>query len=189
MTKKQGPHRLGRFLAYILRHDPAAANIELDQQGWVSLKELLSGLRSVGRQVTMDDILEAVAADNKQRYAISENGLRIRANQGHSIAVDLKLEPVEPPEMLWHGTVPAALDSIRAQGLLPQKRHHVHLSGDEATARTVGARRGNPVILPILSGAMQAQGHTFYLTANGVWLTSEVPALFIDFANCIFHKK
>jgi putative RNA 2'-phosphotransferase len=170
-----------KFLSFVLRHQPDAAGIHLDAQGWVAIDELLDGCRKHGHALTREMLDEIVAKSSKRRLAISEDGMRIRASQGHSIEVDLGYQPVTPPELLFHGTVARHLDAIRAQGLKRMQRHHVHLSPDTATATAVGQRHGRPVILRILAGEMARQGHQFYLSANGVWLTDEVPAAYIEF--------
>jgi putative RNA 2'-phosphotransferase len=127
----------------------------------------------------LDDV---VARDSKTRYAISDDGLRIRANQGHSLAaVDIALPPATPPATLYHGTASRFVEAIRAAGLLPGSRNHVHLSSSRETAVAVGARHGKPVVLTVDAAAMQAQGHVFYVSDNGVWLTQAVPQVFIDF--------
>jgi putative RNA 2'-phosphotransferase len=173
--------RLSKFLSFVLRHRPDAVGIELDAQGWVEIEVLVQRCREQGRALSREQIEEVVATNNKRRFAISEDGLRIRASQGHSIEIDLGYAPAEPPELLFHGTVAAALGAIRAGGLERMKRHHVHLSPDVATARAVGARRGRPVILRIAAAQMARDGHLFFLSANGVWLTERVPPEYIEF--------
>jgi putative RNA 2'-phosphotransferase len=127
----------------------------------------------------LDDV---VARDSKTRYAISDDGLRIRANQGHSLAaVDIALPPAMPPATLYHGTASRFVEAIRTGGLLPGARNHVHLSSSRETAVAVGARHGKPVVLTVDAAVMQAQGHVFYVSDNGVWLTQAVPQVFIDF--------
>jgi putative RNA 2'-phosphotransferase len=169
-----------KFLSYVLRHQPEAVGIALDAGGWVPVDMLLDACARHGRQLSRADLDEVVATNPKQRFALSEDGRRIRANQGHSTAVDLGYEPAEPPAVLFHGTVARLLPSIRAEGLQRMQRHHVHLSPDEATARAVGARRGKPVILRIDARSMREAGHLFFHTPNGVWLTDTVPASFIS---------
>jgi putative RNA 2'-phosphotransferase len=169
-----------KFLSFVLRHQPGAIGISLDEGGWVEVETLLRGCAAHGRPLTRAELDEVVVTNAKQRFAFSSDGRRIRANQGHSTDVDLGYEPAEPPAVLFHGTVLRALPSIREQGLLPMARHHVHLSSDEATARAVGARRGKPVVLRVDAGAMRAAGHVFFRTPNGVWLTSAVPSAFIS---------
>ncbi|MBX3160850.1 MAG: RNA 2'-phosphotransferase [Deltaproteobacteria bacterium] len=173
--------RISKFLSLVLRHQPQLIGITLDEAGWVDVDELLAACARRGRHLTRAELEEVVAASDKQRFALSPDGARIRANQGHSVSVDLQLAPAEPPELLFHGTVAAALAGIRAEGLVRGKRHHVHLSRDVATANVVGKRRGAPVILTVRAAEMVAAGHTFYVSENRVWLVEHVPASFIDF--------
>jgi len=169
-----------KFLSLVLRHQPRLIGIQLDAQGWTPIDELLARCALKGHALTREMLEELVATSPKRRFAISEDGARVRASQGHSVEVELGYEPAVPPEVLFHGTVEAVLPEIRAQGLLKMARHHVHLSADEATARAVGGRRGRPVILRVRAGEMQRQGHVFYLSANGVWLTDQVPPEFLE---------
>jgi putative RNA 2'-phosphotransferase len=172
--------RKSKFLSLVLRHDPARIGIVLDDAGWTEVAALLAAAAAHGVTITPDELVELVATSDKQRFALSEDGTRIRANQGHSVHVDLQLPQATPPELLFHGTVPAALASIREVGLVRGARHHVHLSADVETASRVGKRRGRPVILTIRAGAMAAAGHAFYRSANGVWLVDAVPPEFIE---------
>jgi putative RNA 2'-phosphotransferase len=156
--------------------------MQLDPEGWLAIDELIENSSRSGTPLTLELMHEVIATSDKKRFALSEDGLRIRANQGHSVTdVELNLERVVPPDVLFHGTVAAFLDSIRVQGLLKRSRNHVHLSADIETAKKVGARRGKPVILTIHSDAMYESGRTFYQSANGVWLTDSVPVSFIEF--------
>lgn len=168
-----------KFLSYVLRHKPKAVGITLDPGGWVEVDRLLEACAWHGRRFSRSELDELVATSPKRRFALSEDGARIRASQGHSVAVELGYAPATPPPVLFHGTTGARLPSVRDKGLQRMGRHHVHLSPDEATARAVGARRGRPVILQIDARAMFEAGHVFFETANGVWLTEEVPAAFI----------
>ena len=168
-----------KFLSYVLRHRPDSIGITLDENGWVEVDVLLAAAQRHGKRISRELLEQVVAENDKKRFALCDDGQRIRASQGHSVSVDLNLQPVEPPELLYHGTVERFLDSIRSQGLVRGKRHHVHLSPDEATARKVGSRRGKPVILTIEAGRMHAAGHQFFCSANGVWLTDRVPAEFV----------
>ncbi|MEH1101596.1 RNA 2'-phosphotransferase [Micromonospora sp. CPCC 205561] len=169
---------LSKRMSLALRHQPAQFGLAPDRAGWVPVEELLAALR-----IDRADLDAVVAGNDKQRFAVRRGGdgdERIRANQGHSIPVDLELTPCPPPARLYHGTSSAALDSIRASGLHRGGRHHVHLSPDEATARRVGARRaGEPVILTVDAAAMARDGHAFYRSENGVWLTDAVPARYL----------
>lgn len=172
-------NRASKFLSLVLRHDPARIGIALDDAGWTDVDALLAASAAHGVVISRAELVTLVAESDKQRFALSPDGTRIRANQGHSVEVDLKLAPAEPPAMLYHGTVEAALPSIRAQGLVRGARHHVHLSADVATATKVGARRGKPTILTIRADAMVAAGITFYRSENGVWLVDHVPPQYI----------
>ncbi|GAA4902238.1 putative RNA 2'-phosphotransferase [Stackebrandtia albiflava] len=164
---------VSRRLAHILRHDPASAGVKLDEAGWADVDAVLAGLAAEGRPIGRAELERLVRDNDKRRFAL--DGDRIRARQGHSVPVDLGLAPASPPELLFHGTVGRFLPSIREQGLLPGNRHHVHLSPDRATARTVGGRRGRPVVLTVLAARLAATGAVFHHTDNGVWLTAAVP--------------
>jgi putative RNA 2'-phosphotransferase len=172
--------QLSKFLSLVLRHQPELIGIELDDQGWTPVAELISKAQEKGTRFSEAELREVVADSDKQRFAFSEDGQLIRANQGHSVTVDLALEPISPPELLFHGTVARFLASIRERGLVKGNRHHVHLSPDEGTAANVGARRGKPVILKVASARMRADGFLFYHSANGVWLTEHVPPGYIE---------
>lgn len=172
--------RRSKFLSLVLRHDPARVGIALDDAGWTDVAGLLAACAAHGVTITRAELDELVASSDKQRFALSADGTRIRANQGHSVAVELGLPVVPPPAVLYHGTVEAALPGIRARGLVKGARHDVHLSAERETATKVGARRGAPVILTIRAGAMAAAGHVFRRSANGVWLTAHVPPEFIE---------
>jgi len=172
---------VSRFLSLVLRHKPETIGLVLDGHGWARLDDLVRRAEAHGTPLTRSLVEQVVAESDKQRFAISEDGERIRANQGHSITIDLALPPARPPERLYHGTASRFIDSIRERGLHSAERQHVHLSPDSATATAVGRRHGKPVVLGIRAGAMAAAGHTFFLSANGVWLTERVPVEFIDF--------
>ena len=174
--------RASKFLSLVLRHDPSAAGVELDRQGWVRVDDLLRGCRQAGRAISRAELDEIVATSDKRRFTISPCGTRIRAAQGHSVAVDLGLAPVAPPDLLYHGTASGNLDSIFTAGLLPGRRRDVHLSGDVETARAVGRRHGKPVVLVVAAGEMHRDGHVFRRADNGVWLTDRVPPSRLAFA-------
>ena len=176
-----GMKQASKFLSYVLRHEPQAIGLQLDAQGWASIEDLVT--LTQGREVPLSrELIEAVVATNdKQRFSISPDGLRIRANQGHSLAVDLGLQPVRPPETLFHGTATRFLESIRSAGLAPQSRQHVHLSPDAETATRVGQRHGKPVVLQVRAAALFDAGTPFYLSENGVWLTPAVPLDYLIF--------
>ncbi|MFD4031416.1 RNA 2'-phosphotransferase [Streptomyces sp. NPDC058637] len=169
--------KVSKYLSRHLRHQPDRIGISLDAHGWVPIDELLRACARNGFAVSRSELDHVVAANDKQRFAVADD--RIRANQGHSVTVDLGLSPSEPPAYLYHGTVARALATIRTEGLRPMARHHVHLSPDRETATRVGARRGAPVVLSVDAGAMHRAGHLFHVTANGVWLTDTVPPDFL----------
>jgi len=179
-NKRSREVEVSKLLSYVLRHNPDEFGLKLDAAGWISVDALLAGLSSHGREVSQDELLAVVANNSKQRFALSEDGAQIRANQGHSVTVALGYEPAEPPELLYHGTVERFLESIQTNGLIKGERSHVHLSADLNTASEVGARRGKPVILTVRAGDMQAAGHSFFLTPNKVWLTDHVPPEYFE---------
>jgi putative RNA 2'-phosphotransferase len=172
---------ISKRLSYVLRHRPDSIGIVLDAAGWVAVDDLLAALARHGAAVARERLEQVIAGNDKQRFALSEDGVRIRASQGHSVPVELGYEPAEPPETLYHGTVERFLEAIRREGLQRGSRHHVHLSAEPGTATKVGERRGSAVILRIRTAAMRRGGHLFWRTANGVWLAESVPADYIDF--------
>lgn len=169
---------ISKYISLILRHKPEVIGITLDEHGWANVDELIHGI-SKTNQFNMDMLEEIVATDNKQRYSFNEDHTLIRANQGHSIPVDVELEECIPPEILYHGTGEKYMGSIDAQGLIPKSRLYVHLSPDRETAVKVGQRHGKPVIYIVSSGDMQRDGFKFYKSVNGVWLTKEVPVKYL----------
>jgi putative RNA 2'-phosphotransferase len=174
--------RISKLLSFALRHDPAALGLTLDAAGWTAVDDVLSALARRGELASREDLEEIVRTSDKQRFALSPDGARIRANQGHSVDVDLGLPPREPPPRLYHGTVARFVEGIRASGLLPGERRHVHLSVDERTARAVAARRkGAAVILRVRADEMHRDGHVFHVSENGVWLTAHVPSRYLDY--------
>lgn len=174
MSQQQATVRLSKRMAYVLRHNPGSVDLQLDEHGWVPLQALCAAL-----SVSEGEILAVAAQDMKQRYTVAEG--RIRAAQGHSVAVDLQHPVAVPPATLYHGTVASNLAGIRERGLLLGSRLAVHLSSDVATASAVGARRGAPVVLEVNAAGMHAAGGTFHLSENGVWLSSAVAPQFIRF--------
>ncbi|MFC1415896.1 RNA 2'-phosphotransferase [Streptacidiphilus cavernicola] len=164
-----------KFLSLILRHNPGAVGITLDAAGWVDVPVLLDALAAHGRPMSRAELDQVVAENDKKRFAFDGSGSRIRASQGHSVPVELGYTDAEPPALLFHGTHPSVLDTIRREGLRPMQRHDVHLSPDAGTAVRVGARRGRPVVLTVDAARMAADGHRFRVSANGVWLTDTVP--------------
>lgn len=172
--------RASRKISLVLRHQPAAIGISLDENGWADVKELLARMSATGYPMKREDLELIVRENDKQRFSFSADGRKIRANQGHSIDIDLQLEPVPPPAKLYHGTATTSVEAIMKSGLRPQKRQHVHLSLDLKTATAVGSRHGRPVILEIDAAGMVRDGFEFYCSANNVWLTNEVPVAYLS---------
>ncbi|MFH6945708.1 RNA 2'-phosphotransferase [Flavobacterium sp. FlaQc-50] len=172
---------ISKFLSFVLRHSPETIDLKLDENGWANVDELIP--QSNKHKVPLDfDLLQVVVATNdKKRFIFNEDKTKIRASQGHSINVELNLNEVVPEGFLYHGTIAASIDSIKETGLQKMSRQHVHLSKDKETAIKVGGRRGKPVILTVDAERMQLEGFKFYLSENGVWLTDEVPARYIEF--------
>lgn len=167
-----------KFISLILRHKPETIGITLDEHGWANVDELIAGIAKT-HPIDMAILEQIVDEDEKQRYSFNEDKTLIRANQGHSIPVDVELEEKQPPEILYHGTGEKYVSSINEQGLIPKSRLYVHLSGDEETARKVGQRHGKPVIYKVKSGEMYNDGYKFFLSVNGVWLTKSVPVKYL----------
>jgi putative RNA 2'-phosphotransferase len=170
---------LSKFLSFVLRHKPEAIGLTLDAQGWGWIEELVLKSNAAGTRLARNDVLRIVETSEKKRFTLSDDGQRIRAAQGHSVAVDLGLTPREPPAVLYHGTATRFLDRILAEGLTPQGRQQVHLSTDQETAQHVGQRHGKPVVLLIDARRMHQEGFEFFLAENGVWLTHQVPPDFL----------
>jgi putative RNA 2'-phosphotransferase len=166
--------KISKFLSFVLRHNPDSIGLQLDNEGWVAITELISCAAKNGQKLTETIITEVVATNDKKRFSLSLDGQRIRANQGHSIPIDLGLPEREPPALLYHGTATRFIESILRSGLMPGSRQHVHLSSDQGTALKVGQRHGQPVILQVNSGQMFMNGCKFYCSENGVWLTDHV---------------
>ena len=178
------PDRLvktSKFLSLVLRHKPELIGITLDSAGWTSVPELLRACRAYGQNLTLAELHDVVASNDKRRFSLSRDGQMIRANQGHSLPVELGYSPAAPPDILYHGTVEMFLPSIRLEGLRKGARHHVHLSAVAEAARRVGGRRGKPIILKVESGRMHRDGLEFFVSANGVWLTEHVPPGYLIF--------
>ncbi len=173
--------KLSKFLSYVLRHRPDEFGVSLDRSGWAEVSQVLGACRERGHPATFADLERVLAENDKQRFELDESRTKIRARQGHSAEVELGYAAAPPPEHLYHGTVARFLPSIREHGLHKAERHHVHLSESEAVARSVGERRGQPLVLVVEAGAMARSGHVFHRTENGVWLTEHVPAAFIRF--------
>jgi len=180
MSKDRTIHT-SKFLSLVLRHQPEKIGITLDSAGWVGVRALLDALARHGSPLSEAELRHVVETSDKKRFAFSEDGLQIRASQGHSVDVDLGYQPARPPDELYHGTVARFVPSIRATGLDKGMRHHVHLSRDVETARKVGDRRGEALVLTIDAAGMARDGVVFYVSANGVWLTDHVGAQYIRF--------
>lgn len=181
-TEERRLERLSKFISMILRHKPEAIGITLDEHGWADVNELIKGINDTGEEVEFSkDTLETIVkTDKKQRYSFSQDRTLIRANQGHSIPVDVELEKKEPPKVLYHGTGIKSVKAIQEQGLLPMERLYVHLSTDVETATNVGKRHGTPVIFQVNAEQMQKDGYDFFQSVNGVWLTKEVPTKYLE---------
>ncbi len=167
--------KISRYLSRHLRHAPSRIGIQLAPGGWVPVSELLDACQKNKFPVQLSELKEVVAKNDKQRFSFDSTGNLIRANQGHSVEVDLQLQPAVPPDILYHGTGSTAVESILSQGIRKMSRHHVHLSADVQTARQVGARHGIPAVFAVDAAAMQGDGHPFYCSANQVWLVDFVP--------------
>ena len=172
--------RSSKMLSRILRHEPELVGITLDGSGWVRVEVLLDALAAKGRPLTRAELDHVVATNNKRRFGFSPDGLSIRANQGHTVAVRPRSTATVPPHVLYHGTADRHLASIFREGLRPMTRQDVHLSADTETATRVGARHGRPVVLTVNAAAMAAAGHEFRLSENGVWLTDAVPPQYLS---------
>lgn len=168
-----------KYISLILRHKPDVIGITLDEHGWANVDELIAGVAKT-HPINMDILEQIVAEDEKQRYSFNEDKTLIRANQGHSIPVDVELEEKEPPEILFHGTGEKYVDSINKSGLIPKSRLYVHLSTNEETAYKVGTRHGKPAIYKVKSKEMYQDGYKFFCSVNGVWLTKAVPVRYIN---------
>ncbi len=172
--------RQSKFLSLVLRHKPETIGVKLDEQGWIAITTLLAALQLHGKRISHQDLLEICANCEKQRFKISQDGLKIRANQGHTVDIDLGLTPLTPPAVLYHGTASRFTGSIFRQGLLAGSRQYVHLTEDLNTAKKVGARHGVPVILQVDAAAMHSAGQLFYQSENKVWLTSTIAPTYLS---------
>jgi putative RNA 2'-phosphotransferase len=169
-----------KFLSYVLRHKPEEIGLTLDENGWADVAELIGRSGRHGVQLTAEQLKIIVESSDKKRFALSEDKSRIRANQGHSVVVDLQLQEIVPPDVLYHGTAAQNIEAIKTQGLLKGQRHHVHLSADTATAKNVGSRYGKPVVITIDAKQMHNDNYKFFRSENGVWLTDCVPAKYLS---------
>ncbi|MCP3924420.1 MAG: RNA 2'-phosphotransferase [Desulfobacterales bacterium] len=174
----QSTRKISKYFSYILRHHPEAIGITLDDEGWAQIDELIEKTKKF--KLTMEMIQTVVDTNDKKRFTLSSDKRRIKANQGHSIEVDLALEPIDPPDFLLHGTAQKSIESIMDKGILKGQRHHVHLSETKETAFAVGQRYGKPVLLKIDSNKMAGDGFKFYKSLNGVWLVEGVPPRYIE---------
>ena len=180
MGNQKNLTKISKYMSLILRHRPEVIGLTLDPHGWADVKALIRGIQGKYPEFNRKTLEEIVESDEKQRYSFDQYGMRIRANQGHSVHVDVDMEEMDPPEILYHGTGRKSLSSILEKGLLPGNRLFVHLSKDTETARKVGARHGDPVIFIVHAGQMAKDGYTFRLSANGVWQIPEVPAKYLE---------
>jgi len=178
---EQQKRKISTFMSLVLRHKPQELGLRLDENGWTSVSEFLDKMNSKGNNLDFESLEEIVATNDKKRFAFNDEKTKIRASQGHSVTIDLALQEIVPPEILFHGTVEKFISEIKSKGLLKMSRQHVHLSKDKETAIKVGSRRGNPIILIIDSTKMHQDGFKFYQSENGVWLTDEVPSNYIQF--------
>lgn len=178
---EKSKEKLSVFISLILRHKPEKINIQLDKHGWADVNELLDGIRKTGRTINMELLEDIVATDNKKRYSFNDDRTKIRANQGHSISVDVELTSAVPPKVLYHGTAIKSLDFIKEEGITSQSRQYVHLSNDIETAKKVGARHGASVVLIVKAHEMYQDGYEFWISENKVWLCKSVPIKYIKF--------
>jgi putative RNA 2'-phosphotransferase len=172
--------KISKYLSKHLRHQPERIGIQLAPGGWVSVDELLAACQRHSFPINRIELNEVVVSNDKKRFSFDSTGTLIRANQGHSVEVDLQLEPVIPPDVLYHGTGHGAVEAILGEGLCKMSRHHVHLSQDIATAKSVGARHSRPVVFIVNAAAMYEAGYTFYCSDNGVWLVERVPPEYLQ---------
>ena len=179
MTEKE-QRKASKFLSLILRHKPKVVGLSLDENGWAKTQELLEKMKRNGSGLDLQQLMEVVENNDKKRFSFSADLSRIRANQGHSVKVELDLQETIPPDRLYHGTSEKNLLSIKEKGILKRQRHHVHLSADEATALKVGSRHGKPVVLLIKAKQMHEQGIKFFRSENEVLLTENIPSEFIE---------
>lgn len=180
MLSKEETTKVSKTLSYVLRHNPSSIDLQLDENGWAPVNELLLKLKLNGRVIDFDMLKWVVDTNNKKRFNFNNDYSMIRASQGHSIEIDLNYAVAEPPAILYHGTTGKSLPAILLQGLRKMNRHHVHLSSNEQTALNVGKRHGKPVVLTIKAGEIHAVGYAFFESDNNVWLTETVPPSYID---------
>lgn len=179
MSNQKQHTKLSKFLSLVLRHKPDTIGLTLDTNGWANVDELMAKMNAYGKPIDLETLEAIVATNNKKRFAFNSDQTRIRANQGHSIDVNLGYQAKVPPAVLYHGTASRFVDNIFKSGIQKMDRHHVHLSKDLETALTVGKRHGKPVIFEVLADQMVNDGFAFYESDNGVWLTGEVPVKYL----------
>jgi putative RNA 2'-phosphotransferase len=172
--------KISKFLSKYLRHEPEKIGLRLDVGGWVKVDDLLTAGAEHNFAIALEELKEVVATNAKQRFSFDPTGTLIRANQGHSVEVDLQLEPMQPPDTLYHGTGEKSVGSIKRSGLQKMSRHHVHLSSDRSTAKNVGQRHGKPIVFKVATGSMYKDGFVFYCSANQVWLVDTVPPEYLE---------
>lgn len=172
--------KVSKYLSKHLRHQPERLGLTLEPGGWVAVGDLLRACNARGMPLDRRMLDEVVSRNDKRRFAFDEAGLRIRAQQGHSVEVDLQLEEAEPPSVLYHGTGSGSVEAVLREGLRKMRRHHVHLSPDIPTALRVGARHGRPALFAVDAPGMRREGYTFYRSGNGVWLVDDVPPRFLE---------
>jgi putative RNA 2'-phosphotransferase len=180
MINEQKTTQISKFLSLILRHKPETIDIDLDENGWTNVETLLQKAKKKQPDLTLENLQHVVTTNAKSRFAFDETGTKIRANQGHSVEIDLGYSPKQPPEILYHGTGEKSVASILKSGLEKRNRHHVHLSADTETAKNVGARHGKPVILKVFAMKMWESGVIFYQSENEVWLVDGVEVGFLE---------
>ncbi len=171
---EQQKKKTSKFLSYVLRHQPELIDLNLDENGWANVEELITKSKNDSQGFTFEELDEIVQTNSKKRFAFNEDKTKIRASQGHSIDINLALIGQQPPEFLYHGTSQNNVGSILEKGIEKRSRQHVHLSIDKETATSVGMRHGKPIILTISTGKMFKDGIDFYLSENEVWLTDFV---------------
>jgi putative RNA 2'-phosphotransferase len=179
MLSEKEATRLSKFLSLVLRHQPQTIGLQLNEQGWASVDDLLQKMQAKGKPLDRETLQFIVDTNNKKRFAFNDDGTMIRASQGHSIEVELGYTAVPPPPTLYHGTAERNIAAILQEGLKKQQRRQVHLTADGATALAVGRRHGKPVVLEVLAGEMYSKGYSFFQSANGVWLTDSVPTAYL----------
>ncbi|MEM9930109.1 MAG: RNA 2'-phosphotransferase [Bacteroidota bacterium] len=172
--------RTSKKISLVLRHKPEAIGLTLDTNGWTTVEHLLERMAATGTPLTREELQTIVVNNDKQRFRFNPDGTKIRANQGHSIDIDLQLTPVPPPAVLYHGTATRAVPSIKKTGLRSQQRQHVHLSLELETAVAVGGRHGKPIVFQVDAAGMARDGYTFFCSDNGVWLTASVPPKYLS---------